>query len=237
MVRQPRHPGYGCAMATYLVTGANRGIGLQLVTLLLERGEHVIAVCRSPSGELEGLASKGELRIEAGVDVSRAEDVASLAARLEGVTIDVLVNNAGILRRGSLDELRADDIVDQFVVNSLGPLRVTAALRGNLKAGSKVGIVTSRMGSIADNDSGGSYGYRMSKAAVNAAGKSLAVDLAKQDVAVALLHPGWVKTEMTNKTGLVEAHESAAGLLARLDELTLENSGTFWHMNGEQLPW
>jgi len=220
-------------MSTALVTGANRGIGLELTKQLVERGHGVIAVCRRSSDELDGLG----VRIERGIDVSDAADVADLAKRLDGVRLDLLINNAGILRRSGLDNLDADDILDQFVVNALGPLRVTAALRANLGEGSKVGIVTSRMGSIADNDSGGAYGYRMSKAAVNAAGKSLAVDLKQQGVAVALLHPGWVRTSMTQGSGMVDAHESAAGLLARLDDLTLETTGGFWHMNGESLPW
>ncbi len=125
----------------------------------------------------------------------------------------------------------------QFEVNSLGPLRVTAALRGNLGQGSKVAIVTSRMGSIEDNTSGGRYGYRMSKAAVNMAGRSLANDLKDRGVAVAILHPGFVRTEMTGHQGLIDPPESAAGLIARIDELTLETTGGFWHANGEIIPW
>jgi NAD(P)-dependent dehydrogenase (short-subunit alcohol dehydrogenase family) len=116
-------------------------------------------------------------------------------------------------------------------------LLITQALLGNLDEGSKVGIITSRMGSIADNDSGGSYGYRMSKAAVNAAGKSLAIDLKPRGIAVGILHPGWVRTDMTGRNGLIDANESAKGLLARMDELNLDNTGTFWHANGELLPW
>ena len=106
-----------------------------------------------------------------------------------------------------------------------------------MSQGSKVGIITSRMGSIADNDSGGSYAYRMSKAAVNAAGKSLSIDLKPKGIAVAILHPGWVRTDMTGHGGLIDADESAKGLLDRMAELNLDNSGTFWHMNGEVLPW
>ena len=125
----------------------------------------------------------------------------------------------------------------QFEVNSLGPLRVTAALRHRLRPGSKVGIVTSRMGSIADNTSGSAYGYRMSKAAVNAAGMSLALDLAPAGVAVVLLHPGYVRTQMTGGRGNWGPDESAAGLLTQLDRLTLETTGSFWHANGDSLPW
>lgn len=220
-------------MTTWLVTGASRGIGLAVCEQLVARGESVIAVCREESPALSAL----NLRIEDGVDVTEGESIARLAERIEDVTVDVLLNNAGILRGERLDSLDFEAMRQQFEVNSLGPLRVTAGLLGRLVVGSKVGIVTSRMGSIHDNDSGGAYGYRMSKAAVNAAGKSLALDLRPRGIAVGLLHPGWVRTDMTSHNGLVDAAESAAGLIARMDGLTLETSGTFWHMNGQQLPW
>jgi NAD(P)-dependent dehydrogenase (short-subunit alcohol dehydrogenase family) len=150
----------------------------------------------------------------------------------------VLINNAGILEGVTLDELDFDSIRRQFEVNAIGPLRLTAALRPHLSDGSKVAIMTSRMGSIADNTSGGSYGYRMSKVALSMAGKSLAHDLKPQGIAVAILHPGLVQTRMTgfSSSGITPT-EAVKGLLARIDELTLENSGTFWHSNGEVLPW
>jgi NAD(P)-dependent dehydrogenase (short-subunit alcohol dehydrogenase family) len=169
--------------------------------------------------------------------VSDPESLASLDAALGDTKIDVLINNAGILIPTSLDRLDFDAVLRQFEVNALGPLRVVTALRQRLGQGSKIAIVTSRMGSIADNGSGGSYGYRMSKAAVNMAGVTLARDLARAGIAVALLHPGWVKTDMTHGSGNITAQESAAGVIARIDELTLERSGGFWHENGEQLPW
>jgi len=153
------------------------------------------------------------------------------------VSLDAAILNAGVLRSSSLDHLALDDIRTMLEVNTLVPLKVAAALRPNLSNPSKLAIVTSRMGSMADNSSGGSYGYRASKAAVNAIGKSLAIDLADAGVSVALLHPGWVRTDMTGHHGLVDPDESAAGLIARLDALTPATSGTFWHMNGEALPW
>lgn len=220
-------------MGTWVITGGNRGIGLAMCRMLAERDEAVIAVCRQTSDALEALG----VRVEAGVDVTAAADVAALTERLDGLAIDVLVNNAGVLSHERLGGLDFDAMRFQFEVNTLGVLRVTDALLGNLHPGAKIGIITSRMGSIEDNSSGGSYGYRMSKAAVNAAGKSLALDLASRDIAVAILHPGWVRTDMTRGQGLVDADESAAGLIARLDALTQETSGTFWHMNGDQLPW
>ncbi len=220
-------------MGVTVVTGANRGIGLELAKQLHARGDAVIAVCRTASAELNALG----VRVEAGIDVSDARSISELAQRLAGVEIDVLVNNAGILRRESLEGLDFAGVEEQFAVNALGPLRVTAALLPLLRKGGKVAIVTSRMGSIADNGSGGYYGYRMSKAAVNAAGMSLARDLAGRGIAVALLHPGMVATEMTGRHGIAPA-EAAASVLARIDALTLETSGRFIHAGtGEQLPW
>ena len=220
-------------MATALVTGANRGIGLELARQLDERGDEVIAVCRSSSGELDGLG----VEVVEGVDVTSEASVRDLAGRLEGRALDVLVNNAGVLSKQTLDDLDFDGIRRQFEVNSLGPLRLTAALLPGLREGSKVAIVTSRMGSIEDNTSGGSYGYRMSKAAVNMAGRSLAEDLKGRGIAVVLLHPGFVRTGMTGGQGLIDPPESAAGLLQRIDELSMETTGTFRHANGERLPW
>ncbi|HSM80806.1 MAG TPA: SDR family oxidoreductase [Nodosilinea sp.] len=221
-------------MATYLITGANRGIGLEYCRQLQQRGDTVIAVCRQPSNELKDLG----VQVETGIDITQDDSVAELAQRLQGTTIDVLINNAGILERVTLDDLDFDSIRQQFEVNALGPLRLTAALLPHLSAGSKVVLMTSRMGSIADNTSGGSYGYRMSKVALSMAGKSLAHDLQPRQIAVAILHPGLVQTRMTGFTdsGITPA-EAVAGLLARIDGLTLETSGTFWHSNGEVLPW
>ena len=219
-------------MATILITGANRGIGLELTRRLVGRGDTVIAACRAASRELEATGAE----IIEGVDVTSDDSVAALLGALEGRRLDALVNNAGVLERTSLDHLDFEAMERQFRVNALGPLRVTAGLRGLLGRGSKVFIVTSRMGSIGDNTSGGSYGYRMSKAAVNMAGRSLALDLADDGIAVFLLHPGWVSTEMTGGTG-IPVGESAAGLVRMMDELDPARSGTFWHQEGYELPW
>jgi len=221
-------------MATALITGANRGIGLALSQQLSARGDTVIAVVRKPSQELSALNG---IRIESAVDVTNAEHIQQLAQRLEGEAIDLLINNAGVLTRETLEDLNIDQIRFQFEVNALGPLRITHALLPNLINGSKVAIITSRMGSIEDNTSGSRYGYRMSKAAVNMAGMSLARDLAPRGIPVALLHPGYVRTKLTNQNGLINPDESAEGLIARIDGLNLDNSGTFWHANGTVLPW
>ena len=219
-------------MKSCLVTGASRGIGLELCRQLQQRGHRVTAVCRQASAELRAL----ECTVIDGIELTDAASVARLAERVAGQRIDVLVNNAGILARDSLAELDFDGMRRQFEVNALAPLRVTHALLPNLGAGSKVVIITSRMGSIADNGSGGYYGYRMSKAAVNIAGVSLARDLRDRDIAVLLLHPGMVATEMTGHQG-VPAAEAARNLVARIESLGLEQSGSFHHANGESLPW
>ena len=219
-------------MATIVITGANRGIGLEMTRRCAARGDEVIAVCRKSNEQLAALG----IRVIDGVDVTSDESVARLAGQLEGSRIDYLVNNAGILERTLLDDLDFDSMERQFRVNSIGPLRVTAALRPNLEAGSKVFVITSRMGSIDDNTSGGAYGYRMSKAAVNIVGKSLSVDLKEDGIAVFLLHPGWVATDMTGQTG-IEVQESAAGLVERMDALDMSDTGSFWHQEGYQLPW
>ena len=223
-------------MSTCLVTGANRGIGLALCRQLAARGDDVIAVCRQTSPELAALAAE----VIDGVDVGEPATVRALPERLAGRRIDMLINNAGVGRWRS-DDLLSDETLEevllQFRVNSIGPVIVTQALLPLLTDDARVGIVTSRMGSIADNTSGGTYGYRMSKAAVNAAGKSLALDLADRGIAVALLHPGYGQTDMTRGRGDVDADHAAAGLIARLDALTPANSGSFWHANGDILPW
>lgn len=222
-------------MAFSVVTGANRGIGLSLVELLLERKHAVLAACRKPSAELSALGPE----IVDQVEVTDDAGIARLVKAVGDRTIDLLINNAGVLIWGNnaLEPLDVSGIRKQFEVNALGPLRVTAALRHRLGKGSKLGLITSRMGSIDDNTSGGSYGYRMSKAALNMAGRSLSHDLKADGVAVAILHPGMVKTDMIGGRGQVEPVDAARGLLARLDELSLETSGGFWHANGERLPW
>ena len=221
-------------MKTFLVTGANRGIGLEYCRQLQERGEQVIAVCRTPSPELEALG----VRLEAGVDLTNAVAVADLVDRLAGLPLDGVILNAGVLEATSLDNLDPDRLRRQFEVNALAPLRLTQALLPQLQRGSKLVLMTSRMGSIDDNSSGGSYGYRMSKVALNMAGRSLAIDLRPRGIAVAILHPGLVRTRMINFNPQgISPEDAVRGLLARIDALNLENSGSFWHANGERLPW
>ncbi|PCF96587.1 SDR family oxidoreductase [Vreelandella nigrificans] len=219
--------------ATVVITGANRGVGLALAERYSDTGWRVLGVCRQSSAELDRVA---DLVID-GIDVTQPNDVARLAEALNGQLIDLLINNAGLLRDEPLGSIDFDSIRDQMEVNAYAPLRVVEALRPNLKKGSKVANITSRMGSIADNDSGGRYGYRASKAALNAFGKSLAIDLKPQGIAVAQLHPGYVQTRMVNFGGLISPQEAALGITARIEALTLDNSGGFWHSNGDSLPW
>ncbi len=218
---------------TVLITGANRGIGLEMCRQLQAQGQQVTAVCRSSNAELDALG----VQVIDQCDVADQKSVQQLVQKLGNQHFDVVINNAGILNSNTLGEIDYSTVMQQFQVNAMAPLMVTEALLGHLKPAAKVAIVTSRMGSIADNDSGGHYGYRMSKAAVNMAGTSLAVDLKPKGIAVGLLHPGYVKTDMTSGQGHVDAAHAAQGLLARIDELNLSNSGSFWHAEGEQLPW
>jgi NAD(P)-dependent dehydrogenase (short-subunit alcohol dehydrogenase family) len=220
-------------MAKVLVTGGNRGIGLQLCTQLHARGDEVIAVGRSSSQELSQLG----VRVIKGIDVSDSDNVATLAKELDGESIDILINNAGILRSDNLESIDYDVMLEHFRVNTLGPLRVTKALLPNLHEGAKVAIVTSRVGSIEDNGSGNNYGYRVSKTAVNMVGMNLSHDLKPKGIAVILLHPGYVRTDMTGGSGGTSPEDSAKGLIERIDELDLEGTGGFWHAEGYRLPW
>ena len=218
---------------TVLISGANRGIGLEITRQLVQENHNVIAVCRSSTQALNELNAE----VIDGVDVSSADDVARLAQRLDGRAIDWIVNNAGILERDSLDQLDFEAMERQFRVNTLGPLRVTTALMDNLRPGSKSFVITSAMGSISDNTSGGYYGYRVSKAAVNMAFKSLSVDMEDRGIGAFMLHPGYVITDMTGHQGHVTAEESARGLIERMNELEIGETGTFRHAKGHNLDW
>ncbi|SDN34080.1 SDR family oxidoreductase [Vreelandella arcis] len=219
--------------STVLITGANRGVGLALAEHYFDAGYRVLGVCRQSSEALDCVADQ----VVEGIDITQPDDIARLVQVLDGQTLDLLINNAGLLRDESLGSLDFDSIREQMEINAYAPMRVAEALIPNLKQGSKIANITSRMGSIADNDSGGRYGYRASKAALNALGKSLAIDLKPRGIAVAQIHPGYVQTRMVNFGGLISPQEAALGIAARIEALTLDNSGGFWHSNGESLPW
>jgi NAD(P)-dependent dehydrogenase (short-subunit alcohol dehydrogenase family) len=220
-------------MSTVVITGANRGIGLEFVKQYLAQGHDVYALCRNACDELH---HSGAIVIDH-VDVGNPETLPVALAKLNKLSIDILINNAGVLASESIDDYAPHTIEHQFRVNAMGPLLVTQILRPQLAKNSKVALITSRMGSMQDNTSGGYYGYRMSKAALNMAGLSLAHDLKGSGIAVALLHPGFVQTEMVKFAGDISAADAVTRLMERISQLTLANTGTFWHGTGEVLPW
>lgn len=224
------------SMSVIAITGANRGIGLALAKRYAEQGDRVIAICRHSSAELDEVVG---VEVIGGIDVTCAEALRKLSDQLSQQRIDVLINNAGLLIGTQFDSIEDElDIYrQQFEINTLAPIRVTRALIHCLSAGSRVIIVTSRMGSMADNTSGGQFAYRISKAGVNSAGVSLAHELKPKGIALALLHPGYVRTGITKGNGEIEPDEAARGLMARISELNLENTGGFRHANGMALPW
>jgi NAD(P)-dependent dehydrogenase (short-subunit alcohol dehydrogenase family) len=221
-------------MAQIAITGANRGIGLALAALYRERGDQVLALVRRSSAKLE---ATGATVVE-GIDVGSTDSVAGLGTRADLPELDLLLNVAGILGTESFEKPDwPNRIRRQFDVNAIGPLAVTLALRSHLVPGSRVAILSSFMGSLADNSSGGYYGYRMSKAAANMVGVNLAHELRRDGIAVFLLHPGYIRTAMTSGQGTKDAATAAAELAALLDRLTLAETGTFWHAEGRELPW
>ena len=180
-----------------------------------------------------------DLDIIENIDVSDPVAIQDLLDAFQEIeSIDLLINVAGILQIESIEDMNFNTIFEQLDVNALGPLRVTMALLPKLKMNSKVAMITSRMGSIEDNTSGGRYGYRMSKAALNAASKSLAHDLKSQGIAVGIYHPGFVQTEMTDfNCNAIGVDQACRMLMERINELDIDNSGTFLHANGDVLPW
>ena len=216
-----------------IITGANRGIGFELAKYYSLQGHNVTSFVRKPSEEILKLP----IQVVENVDVSDEEKVNEAISSLQGTKIDLLINNAGIMGTTTLENMDSNAIKKQFDVNALAPLIMSNKMLPLMNENSKIVMITSRMGSIQDNSSGGSYGYRMSKAALNAAAKSLALDLRDRKVSVGILHPGWVQTSMTANSGHLSAEQSALLLKDRIEQLNLENSGTFWHCDGSKLPW
>ena len=221
-------------MANFLITGSNRGIGLELTSQLHKRGENVFATCRKSSEELNGLG----VNVIENVDISSGQSITNLKRKLNNIKLDCLIHNAGVSEYNSFEDLDPESIKRQFDINALSPLCMTRSLISFFNKNSKIAFITSRMGSIDDNTSGSSYGYRMSKVAMSMAAKSLALDLLDKEIYVAILHPGLVSTRMTGftKNG-ISTIESAKGLLERIDLLDEKNTGKFLHANGEELPW
>ena len=221
-------------LANFLITGSNRGIGLELTSQLHKRGENVFATCRKSSEELNGLG----VNVIENVDISSGQSITNLKRKLNNIKLDCLIHNAGVSEYNSFEDLDPESIKRQFDINALSPLCMTRSLISFFNKNSKIAFITSRMGSIDDNTSGSSYGYRMSKVAMSMAAKSLALDLLDKEIYVAILHPGLVRTRMTGftKNG-ISTIESAKGLLERIDLLDKKNTGKFFHANGEELPW
>ena len=223
---------------TIVITGANRGIGFAMTKICKERGDIVYALCRKSSPQLNEL----DVQVIENIDIATDAGISQAKFALANVDIDILINNAGILRDESLSEFNQTTIKEQFSVNALAPLSLTQALLSHLHTGSKVAFITSRMGSITDNTSGGRYGYRMSKAALNIGAMSLAKDLAADQIAIGIYHPGYVQTDMVNTAGSISngdisAEEAAQKLISLVDNLTMQETGVFKHSNGEVLPW
>lgn len=228
--------------STLLATGANRGLGLEFVRQYAAEGWKVYAACRDPQKAVElGQFAAGNGRIEVlAMDVADGASVAAAAARI-AAPIDLLVNNAGVgspkgQKLGSLDYAAWSRVLD---INTLGPVRVTEAFLPNLErgGGKKVVTITSKMGSIDDNGSGGSYAYRTSKTAVNMAVKSLSIDLAPRGITCIVVHPGWVRTDMGGPSGLISPEESIAGIRRVIAGLTPADSGRFFNYDGKPIAW
>jgi NAD(P)-dependent dehydrogenase (short-subunit alcohol dehydrogenase family) len=230
----------GSTSATTVVVGADTGIGAALALAVNGRGNPVLATCLR---EAPALTAAG-VEVLPGIDVTSDDDVALLAKRLETSQVDLLIYVAGVVCEAPFGSLDFAAMRVEYDVNALGLLRVAQAVIPRMAAGGKIGVLTSRVGSLGDNASGGMYGYRMSKAAANMAALNLARELAPHQIAVLALHPGTVRTPLTSTLmdrrtlgAAAEPADAAVGLLARLDELTPETTGTFRHANGESLPW
>ena len=222
---------------TVLITGANRGIGLELSRQYAEAGWQVIGTARRPD-DAKALRDTGADVMQ--LDVTDQQSVANLALELDGRPVDMLINNAGILPlMWKLEDVDFEKFNQTLAVNAAGPVRVTKALLPNLRAGEMKIIVnvTSNLGSIAENADGGFYGYRESKAALNMFTKSLAADLGPEGFTSIVMHPGWVKTDMGGSSAPVEVEDSAAGIKSVLDSLSPADNGTFWTFEGKQMPW
>jgi len=220
-----------------LITGANRGLGLEFAKQYAADGWHVIGTARDP----ERADELGALPVEvAQLDVADPASVAALARSLDGRPIDLLINNAGIFPRvGSIEEIDFEDYGRTLVVNTIGPVRVTRALLPNLRAGERKAVVniTSRLGSIALNDSGVFYGYRESKAALNMFTRTLANELKPEGFTVLTIHPGWVQTDMGGENATLTPEESISGIRAVIAARGPEDTGTYWAYSGEEVPW
>lgn len=230
-------------MSTVLVTGTNRGIGLEFVKQYLDRGHRVLATCRNPDskGELADLAAANSNVTLMALDVGNDESRASFAAALADTPVDIFINNAGVYgpRDASFGKVDAKEWEQVLFVNSIAPLLLTQEIIGSLRKGSdrKLVYITSKMGSIDDNSGGGSYIYRSSKTALNSVVRSLSVDLRQEGFSVAVLHPGWVQTDMGGPNALIDTLTSVSGMIDVIDNLSQANTGQFFNYDGQPIAW
>ena len=228
-------------MSTVFITGANRGLGLEFVKEFTEKNYEVIATCRdlNSSSDLSNLA-KSNLTIQLHqLDISDTKNIQDLSNHLKNEPIDILINNAGIYRSGSFSSVNKDSWIEIFVTNTIGPYEVIENFLPNVLQGleKKIVSITSKMGSIDDNTSGGSYIYRSSKTALNSMMRSLTHDLSKHDIATMTLHPGWVRTDMGGPGGWIDAKESVSGMIDQISNLSLQNTGQYIDYAGKLIKW
>ena len=226
-----------------LITGTTRGIGLELARQFLDAGSDVFATARNPESDvLQSLkAAHGDQLQLLALDVTDSVQIAEVAATLAGQPLNLLINNAGLFRSRSDDaeSLSHETWLQEFHVNAIAPFMVTRALRENLAAADDalVAMISSKMGSMSDNTSGGAYSYRSSKAALNAVTVCLSSDLADDGTRVVALHPGWVRTDMGGSNALVDAPTSASGLKKVMLGIDTAQNGGFFDYTGESIPW
>ena len=224
-----------------LITGANRGLGLEFCRQYLDEGCKVFACCRSPETATDLLKLKQTARDRLDIiplDVTNPIQLTNLKHTLEGESVDLLINNAGVYgERLPFGQVEEQQWMEVLRTNTVAPLMVVQTLVGLIPKGGKILLMTSKMGSVADNTSGGSYIYRSSKAALNAVGKSLALDLADKGIRVAICHPGWVVTDMGGPNALIDTQTSIKGLRGVMEGLSADNSGQFFNYNGAPIPW
>jgi NAD(P)-dependent dehydrogenase (short-subunit alcohol dehydrogenase family) len=230
-------------MPTVLITGANRGLGLEFCRQYAADNWTVIACCRHPdqASELNKLAQVKNVQAET-LDVGNFEQIDELSKKLTNTRIDVLINNAGIYgdkRELALGQFDYQTWTETLRINSMAPVKMAEAFLTHIKRGDNKLIIniSSLMGSISDNGSGGSIFYRSSKAALNAAMKSLAIDLKDNDIGILTLHPGWVKTDMGGVNALISADESVTGMRTIIANFKSDQSGSFIRYDGKFMPW
>lgn len=216
-----------------IIVGASKGIGLELCRQYRDQGHAVTALCRKITDDLKKL----DVKVIENVDITSFDSLKESASSINDKSIDVFIHNAGMWRTETFTDMNFETIQEQFSVNTLAPMKSVMAFLPKLASSAKIGLMSSRMGSIADNTSGGRYGYRISKCALNMAAKSLSVDLVPSGISLAILHPGFVRTDMTEGKGDLNPDESVAGMIKVMDKLTIESTGRFWHTAGHELPW